>query len=91
MSDTKLGGKDRIAISERRKWELPFRGGVISVWSDTDAGTLAVIAQLSLADPRYDAFYKAAEVTLKDTEGRIVFPPSDEASSEADDVLALFS
>ena len=55
-------------------YRLPFRGGTLEVWSDTPAGKLAIIAQLSLADPRLDRFYMAAGVTLKDPDGRVVFP-----------------
>lgn len=51
---------------------LPFRGGTLKVWSDTDAGTLAVIAQIGLADPRLDAFYEAAGATLKAPDGTVV-------------------
>jgi hypothetical protein len=71
-------------------YKLPFRGGTLEVWSDTKPGQLAVIAQLSLEDPRLDAFYKAAGVILKDPSGRVVFPdgpkPKDrtEAPPEAD-------
>jgi len=54
---------------------LPFRGETLEVWSDTSPGQLAMIAHLSLADPRLDAFYRAAGVTLKDPEGKVVFPP----------------
>lgn len=85
MSDTYIPPGSptvELASPERKKWYLPFRGGTISVWPDTDPGTLAVIAQLSLADPRIDAFYRAAEVTLQDCEGRVVWPPPESEEEE---------
>jgi hypothetical protein len=62
-------------VDEPKLWEVPFRGGTFKVWSDTDPGTLAVIAQIGLADPKLDAFYEAAGVTLKSPDGKVVFPP----------------
>ena len=86
MSDFTLdltpGPTVSLVATEPKKWLLPFRGGTLSVWPDTDPGTLAIIAQLSLEDPRFDAFYKAAGVTLKDAEGRVVFPLPDEQAEE---------
>lgn len=62
------------ALEEPVLYHLPFRGRTLAVWSDTSPGQLAVIAHLSLADPRLDAFYLAAGVTLQDPDGRVVFP-----------------
>lgn len=64
-----------MSDEEPTLYKLPFRGGTLEVWSDTSPGKLAIIAQLSLADPRLDAFYMAAGVTLEDPNGRVVFPP----------------
>lgn len=67
-------GEGTLSDEEPVLYHLPFRGKTLAVWSDTEPGQLAVIAQLSLADPRLDAFYIAAGVTLKDPDGRVVFP-----------------
>jgi len=82
-----------------QKWTVPFRGGTATVWSDTSAGDLAVMAHLSLADPKFDAFYLAAGVVLKDTEGRQIFPTAQllresgpsHVPSDVDPVVPLLS
>lgn len=66
-------------------YKVPFRGGTLEVWSDTSPGRMAIIAQLSLADPRYDAFYRAAGVTLVDPHGRVVFPHGQKQQDRAEE------
>ena len=57
----------------------------MKIWSDTPPGRLAIIAQLSLEDPRYDAFYKAAGVTLVDPYGKVVFPDGKQSEDRTEE------
>ena len=55
-------------------WTVPFRGSTLDLRDSTPADVLAIIAQVSLADPRIDAFFEAAGISIYDTKGNVVWP-----------------
>ena len=71
-----------------KRIRVPFRGGTLEVWSTTSPGIMAIIAQLSLEDPKLDAFYKAAGTIVKDCDDNVVWPP--DAPSKSGDTLSMF-
>lgn len=82
----------RFSTPRLRTFTVPFRGGTLEISADTSPGALACIAQIALADPKIDAFYRAVEATVEDLQGNIVWPepePEEVPEPEQTDIIDL--